>query len=698
MYWNKEMGWIHPPGLATPVEGQSGAADGGQTTHAANSFEADFMCLPFMSLGSAHFPQHDSRRDFQPYSSEGENANNRLSGYMDLNRLADSNTDANMINVKSDSSCHAIDRNNTVGADYLMNRASSSTDYLKSQVEMNFMPPRGETVSGYPMKACGAEAKTIRSQMSGNFSSLGCGTSLSPLANNPEAIRRDSTFSPFPSDGNFLSLGIGGGTEIRPNSNFSNWEIATKLEEAFLSQSNSSLVRQSPKDPLSRPARIQNNVNGLSSSESNLVSRMSTCYEGGPIRDTNARLNSIPFPSWQTPQANIRPGFIATSDNFEFDQNPSLPFPRNFPVHPECAASFPLGTQPTNPTYLASQSISNRQEGYHGDSYMNVSPQSSRKHFSERHRGSSISHAQLGKLTPFTEGIRSQTADGVLFPVSVQPVGNLAPRTEGTRAGIPKIGSFPSSVQQVGTSHNVSSAGAFGKSLFPERIGFQIPKGSTFQSAAGGPFPKRLGVQPHDFSTARTGQGNLHSTQDYGLVDYFQKPIRPPSIIGPPPMHSAASFRPLAKSGKVNPAANIDVRPRDSSIVSRPYLKRQATENPPIARPVHHRKIFPHHSVPHQGRNIPPTPIPETTHIPPDPLHVKWQGFDEPPKPTGHRCLLCKRDLSFTAEGPVYQPAIPPAVAVLPCGHTFHDHCLERITPKGHSKYPPCIPCAIGET
>lgn len=73
-------------------------------------------------------------------------------------------------------------------------------------------------------------------------------------------------------------------------------------------------------------------------------------------------------------------------------------------------------------------------------------------------------------------------------------------------------------------------------------------------------------------------------------------------------------------------------------------------------------------------------------------------GFDGPLGPTGQKCLLCKRDLSFTAEGLVYQPAIPPAVAVLPCGHTFHDHCLQIITPEDQLKSPPCIPCAVGET
>lgn len=64
---------------------------------------------------------------------------------------------------------------------------------------------------------------------------------------------------------------------------------------------------------------------------------------------------------------------------------------------------------------------------------------------------------------------------------------------------------------------------------------------------------------------------------------------------------------------------------------------------------------------------------------------------------SGYNCLLCKRDLSYTPEGPVLQPAVPPPVAVLSCGHCFHDLCLQRITPKDEANNPPCIPCAVCE-
>ncbi|CAJ1954961.1 unnamed protein product [Sphenostylis stenocarpa] len=67
------------------------------------------------------------------------------------------------------------------------------------------------------------------------------------------------------------------------------------------------------------------------------------------------------------------------------------------------------------------------------------------------------------------------------------------------------------------------------------------------------------------------------------------------------------------------------------------------------------------------------------------------------PEPIGYKCFLCKRDLSYEPEGPISLPPASPAVAVLSCGHTFHEYCLERITPAEQSNDPPCIPCALGE-
>ncbi|KAK4436704.1 hypothetical protein Salat_0004300 [Sesamum alatum] len=731
------MGYVNPPSVTAPEEEQDKlsvttkpcGADGGGRTGGANSFGANIMNFPFISLGYTHLPPHDIQGDCRSYP-ECENGNNRLGGYMNLNCL-NSKTDANLMSVRSDMAefhresatyldssvnelCHATDRNNAIESDSLTNTAVSSLDSHITEVQMKFMPQRCEATPGYPMKAHGAEAKKIKisgSRRSGKYSSSECSSSALPLVDNFPVTgnKNDLNIVPLPFsspqkvDGKFLTLGIGGGTEIRSNSNFSSREIASKLEDAVSSQCNSSLVEQSPINPFSlahltgRAARIQTNTGGLSSSASNFAGRMSNTYGGGLIGDTSTRLNSIPFPGLQTPQATPQLNFSAKHDTFLFDSPPSsLPFRSTLISQPECVTlSQPEITKSTN---FASQYISQQQE-YCGRGSINAC-EPSRNYLSDRHRGSSISHAQLGKLIPLSKGGGTQSGAGISLPGSVQPVGRVISLAQGSRPEVPVIGSYPPSIQPVGhlhTSHNVGSVQAPGNSFFHKRTGFQVPRGSTFESAAAGPFPKRLGVQLNDFAT-----GKGLPPVNLGAQVNPRRPSLPSgqNLRGVPAQLSKDFPRVDYSNGQVIPVAKLDVRPKVSPIVSRPSLKRQATENSPDARLGQRRKFFLrpiiHHSIAHQRQIMPA--IPATAHIPPAPLHVKWQGLDAPLEPTGHKCLLCKRDLSFTAEGPVYQPAIPPAVAVLPCGHTFHDHCLQMITPEDQAKSPPCIPCAISET
>ncbi|XP_052287504.1 uncharacterized protein LOC102624479 isoform X2 [Citrus sinensis] len=68
------------------------------------------------------------------------------------------------------------------------------------------------------------------------------------------------------------------------------------------------------------------------------------------------------------------------------------------------------------------------------------------------------------------------------------------------------------------------------------------------------------------------------------------------------------------------------------------------------------------------------------------------------PQPIGYKCDLCNRDLSFASEGQILQPGVRPSTAVLPCGHHFHDYCLQQITPADQTDNPPCIHCDMHET
>lgn len=71
----------------------------------------------------------------------------------------------------------------------------------------------------------------------------------------------------------------------------------------------------------------------------------------------------------------------------------------------------------------------------------------------------------------------------------------------------------------------------------------------------------------------------------------------------------------------------------------------------------------------------------------------KLAGNELQVQPLGHNCFLCRRDLLFTPEGPISQPRMPPTAAVLSCGHTFHDECLQKMTSEEQAKDPPCFAC-----
>ncbi|KAL8464518.1 hypothetical protein ACS0TY_034155 [Phlomoides rotata] len=638
----------------------------------------------------------------------------------DLNYMPDSKFDGDLINVKSEMSefCreselypevgmrgldYAIDGSNFFPSDCLMNTDVNPMDYGKSEVYVNFMPPRHKINTCYPIKEHGAEAKNStmsRIQRSGNFSSSECSTSLLlPVYNFGKSVTKNDinigplSFSkPQNVDGNFLTLGIGSGTEVRPNNNFSTQEISSTLEKASSdSHSSDSFVRHCAKNPMNltqltgRAGRIQTSAGGLSSSPCSLASRMPTRDECELIGDTRFRLNSVPSHGLQTPQANVQPNFSAKCFTSEFGLSPlSLPFGSSMISTPK------HGTQPgLMSAYFTSQLIPGQQD-YCRESSMMVSSESSRNYTSHRHSQSSISHLQLGRLIPLTGG-GAQINASVNSLQSVQPARNLTSSAASIRTEAAKIGSFASSVHPVDT-HNVNPVEELGNYLFPERNGFQNSKGGTSCSASAGPFPKRLGLQSDDFVTAGTSRG-------------------------PPPFHLASPcnpVRPSASTGQYQHGvvpelskdfpgvdcfnvAKVDAKPQAAPSVSHSSLKRKATKLPSTARLGQLRRIFSQHFAPGQRQSIQATP--RTDHIPPTPLHVKWQGFDdERMDPRGEKCFLCKRDLSFTPEGLVFQPTAPPPVAVLPCGHTFHDHCLQIITPEDQRTSPPCIPCAIGGT
>ncbi|XP_056167812.1 uncharacterized protein LOC115681766 isoform X2 [Syzygium oleosum] len=102
---------------------------------------------------------------------------------------------------------------------------------------------------------------------------------------------------------------------------------------------------------------------------------------------------------------------------------------------------------------------------------------------------------------------------------------------------------------------------------------------------------------------------------------------------------------------------------------------------------------------------VPPRIVPQAARPPPGnanpsalSAHIRLEVEDEASQLIGHNCLLCNRDLRYVpGSGPISIPSRPPTISVLPCGHTFHESCLDWITPQDQAKDPPCVTCIFGE-
>lgn len=281
--------------------------------------------------------------------------------------------------------------------------------------------------------------------------------------------------------------------------------------------------------------------------------------------------------------------------------------------------------------------------------------------------------------------------------------------------------------------------------VFPKRHGIQ---GTSAQVPEGSSVPIDKGVQAaskycKSFNNIPVCR-DLHVSSAYGHSPGM--PVLPSANYGgsltenglPQSSLPIQNWRPVYTTGQVLPVAKINEDPQNCGILNWPSLKRGAVQSPLDATWVHHRKLTHNPTIPPSMsyKSIPPStsckPIPPSMPfkaVPPSvsgkpvpPMsfkpqkapamlptastahpsmsalpHIKWQGIDDQPEPTGDKCLICRRDLIFSPEGPVERPPISPPVAVLHCGHTFHDNCLQKITPEDQSKSPPCIPCVIGE-
>ncbi|KAJ4952635.1 hypothetical protein NE237_029467 [Protea cynaroides] len=368
----------------------------------------------------------------------------------------------------------------------------------------------------------------------------------------------------------------------------------------------------------------------------------------------NADTNSSPFNIFQTPSSIMQ-------HNFPMQYGNTLNFGGN--VDARCANTDPYG-------------------GFHGYSSMTSRPTSSTQAGSLNKDQALLSRvplmsgtsARTNRLGPMhlhqgygnsVEGCSSESTDHRLVGVQRHISGQY-------QSGQPMTTKKVSIFQAANAVHGLADM----RRMQPASIGQPLTaeKGSVAQDGKGIPDladkRRRIQIQPDNrdiSSLSHQGipgpyQGNqlALSAKDVGVAVSSVKSI------------SAAESRAVAQTSK--------------SLNRLSAAKKDRFQLPTAAHQVLHRKNKSGPSIRSSA------PLNQITPV----YHIRRKDPAESHHSVGENCALCKRDLIFSPTGPLSIPSVRPEVAVLPCGHTFHDECLQRITPKELAEDPPCIPCAIG--
>ncbi|KAL6996751.1 hypothetical protein U1Q18_006879 [Sarracenia purpurea var. burkii] len=605
---------------------------------------------------------------------------------------------------------------------------------------------RGNVDGGYEMALQGGEAygSNIHGPQINNFVGLGGSKMYYPQDIGEMSIDNHGHATQFGCrnkiDGSFLSQGIDGEDDAQSKYDFSSRGISGKLDDAVSPQLNASHVRQTTGRSSLNPAQnmfsgfssFQNNDGGFTSLGHNGGGWASSNNNVGVISGINTGLKSSPFHNLQKSQADIQRGFPKSGNrNLGFVGNRDSRYVNLEPyegfVGEVAASSGPFSnssvglldsgqngasgweSESVKFTRTATQITSDQVKKRLMETVQNFSPEPSMVSSIIGFKGSSNRVERSGKLFPASKDGATQAVDEkAQLPrrKRVQSAGHLLSANDGTTpcAAAGGGGQFP---KRIGVQANKVSvlvnkgcaAQAPGSGLFPQRLGIQVDEHTATQATGNGLFPKRTDIQDNDGHVAYAAEHGLRPK----AIGVQTPNIRRPSLTtgvqgGPPFQFSNDLLGPTSNAGPVISTAKGYGLSKASSVLGGPSFKRSVIRSPPSIPQGQQRKRalqppnLPSNAYPLQI--APAAVFPNPAHVP----YIKGQGSDGLFQPTGEKCMLCKRDLSYTSEGPVYQPTVPPAVAVLPCGHTFHDHCLQLITPKDQSKDPPCIPCVIGET
>ncbi|KAK3029371.1 hypothetical protein RJ639_037894 [Escallonia herrerae] len=687
----------NPPAPAFPLQGHDEFGQG--WIEAADwtgiTAGADLNPLPYISLPVAPsawenmHATHQSRNHGNPEASR-----NLMANITSLSSIQNAHIEPNTIISRSNRSSvpshsefsfpeqNIRGMNQSVNCDYMvspddvMNGCSDGGGFQNPQQNRNVILTRGNAAGGYQMTRHGGEARSWdvnRQQMNDNYFRVGGSAPIlrhmrksgEIATDNHVKVSADQSDCREKIDGSFLSLGIGGNQESRSRPFFSSREISRELTEVVSPKPNTSRVRQTTRSSSSQGRNFgeQMMVSGLNyfpSSQNSAGGYSSPAFGGwmlsnndvGVTRGANTAQQSLPFRILQAPQVDMQQN-APISRNSDFMRNRDV----------RCADEDPYQVFEGGQA-LSSGEVSTNSAGF----------RCSRQTLS----GLASDSANQEWITP-QSGIEQQ---------------QRCTRTANNFSSVPSLNSplcglRGSSARQDHSGHIFAADGRSGAqargNLLPKKVEVQVTEGTAAQAAIGGIFPKRLGVQINDDRSSQAAGGDL-LPQGMGvhIAGQYQE--------GAPVQLPKEHWRPVSTTGQLIPSARVNGLSQASDTRLHPTVKRSANRTPSAAPRAVRRKIAPQFPFPPMA--FPPQSAPDDI---PVPAHIKWQGSDGPPQPTGQRCLICKRDLSFTAEGLLDQPSVPPAVAVLPCGHTFHDQCLNRITPEDQSKNPPCIPCAIGE-
>ncbi|CAN4088603.1 unnamed protein product [Withania somnifera] len=536
---------------------------------------------------------------------------------------------------------HVNMNNNTPTLDGLVNENILSKG-IQNPGSMNFMPMQSSGAAGISQNNFQASGSPfgIGYNMQNNKSVGGIG-----IHNDAKVIP-----VPFPSlgniDGSFLTLGVGSNIEDRLNLRFTGKEVSSTTEEVVLPQTNSSPIQQMRQN---FPNLIHGVPGGITNFQRDRGGLPNSSRNSGVLAP-GTRISIPPF-MYVTPDARLNSSNTRNlSAVGKADLRLCEPDPLKYAQGGLPPPPLPFSSNLTLPPHLGFSRTAAAPESDHP---VKVAAQSTINQHSNLYANISRNQSFMGS------------------PILSQGGGRVRQ-------------------DHLGQQSFVNVPHPWGNNLFPGGMGAPMAGLSGIQPAPGNQFPKRLGVQLNDGAISQaTREGVFPGTGG------IQQIRRGPPQGGSPAKHNVSGLQYLAGQGI--PVSKVDGPEGSSYIQGQTSLKRRASRAPPNARQ-RRRKLTPHSNqqlIAHQ-RLISNSPVPASS-----PLYsprVKQQGFEEPAQPVGEKCLLCKRDVAFNPEGPFSQPSVPPPVAVLPCGHVFHDHCLQLITPQDQSKNPPCIPCALGET